>query len=304
MTQEELRVSLTQRFLNTKRVVQRAIDEYTKASKEGLFEDKEGEAEGSGDARKSTMQKHINSLLTKAEKIKTRLESKEPLPHFIDTISTTYEHSYKTKESITLSLEEKLKEYLLFYKKHNIPLPQDFEDRIEDIWNNNTDEIQESIEQHGFDDMLILPGNIPLETLNTVMTEGYKTTFQTRNFIDGGSFSNAKSQHVDTPRIVLVHKTQNLFNRPELKQTLNIKAKDIDQKNTLTLEDYLVFQRKYFEDTGRHLDVSGWTWVATTSGARLVNVFLDSGAGRLYVDADDFETQTPTLGARPSRSFF
>jgi len=216
-----------------------------------------------------------------------------------EVIAATYQ-----QESIVLDIEKKLDEFISFYKQHAIDLPPNFEDTIKDIWNSNTDDIQASIEQHGFNDMLILPGNIPLDTLHTAMTEGYNSTCLGDNFKQGGSFKDAKSAHVDTPRIVLVHKTKNLKDRPELADTFNIKGEDVDQKNILTLEDYLVFQRKYFEDTGNYLDASGWTWVATTSGARLVSVYWDPDVGQLDVHADGLEAQDPTLGARPSRSFF
>jgi len=75
-------------------------------------------------------------------------------------------------------------------------------------------------------------------------------------------------------------------------------------KNTLTLEDYLVFQRKYFEETGKHLDEDGWTWLATKSGSRLVRSDWDPSDRQLNVNADDLDYQNDDLGARPSRSFF
>ncbi|MEI8123850.1 MAG: AAA family ATPase [bacterium] len=215
-------------------------------------------------------------------------------------ISASYEHPGGKKETITLDIEAKLQDFLSFYKKTNIDLPADFEDTIRDLWEKNQDEIGKAIEQNGFDELLILPGNIPLTELKDKMTmeKGY---YEGSNFTEGGSFAGAVSQNADKPRLVLVHKTQNLKDRPELKKTLNIKGKDVKMDEAMNLEDYIVFQKKYFEETGKHLDEDGWTWLATKSGALLVRVsWLD---GRLAVDADVLDFQNDGLGARPSRLF-
>jgi len=133
------------------------------------------------------------------------------------------------------------------------------------------------------------------------MQNGYYTG---SNFDSGGGFAAAASQNADKPRIVLVHKTQNLKDRPELAKTLNVKGQDVKLDQTPTLEDYLVFQRKYFEETGKHLDEVGWTWLSTKSGARLVNADWLPDHGELNVSALDLDYQASDLGARPSRSFF
>ena len=216
----------------------------------------------------------------------------------------TIEATYK-QESITLDLEQKLQEFVDFYKTNKIDTPPDFKDSIRAIWENNIDDIQKAIEENGFDEMIIIPGNIPLTELNTKMTGGYKNaTWESSNFQSGGSFAGAKSQNVDKPRIVLVNKTQNLKDRPELKKTLNIKGEDLDLKKILTLEDYLIFQRKYFEETKKHLDEDGYTWLGTMAGARLVNAHWHPGNEQVSVDASGLDYQYGNLGARPSRSFF
>ena len=216
----------------------------------------------------------------------------------------TIEATYK-KESISLDLEQKLQEFVDFYKIHKIDIPADFEDSIREIWERNNDDIQKAIEENGFNEMLFVPGNLSLPDLNTKMTEGYKNaTWEGDNFKAGGSFAGAKSQNVDKSRIVLVHKTQNLKDNPELAKTLNIKGKDAIKSEILTLEDYLVFQRKYFKETGKHLDEDGWTWLATKSSARLVNANWNPSDEQVYVIASDLGYQDVYLGARPSRSFF
>lgn len=299
-SQAELRKSMEDRFLVMKRITKESMEEYKKALQEELFEDKEGEIEGSGEKRRMEMQVKINALFDKAEKIKANLDSKDPIPQFTEEIEVTY-----NQESINLDIEQKLKEFTLFYQKNNINLPPNFEDNIKEIWERNRDEIEKAIEQNGFNDILLIPENIPLPDLEQKMTEGYKNaTWQGSNFTEGGSFAGAKSPNVDKMRIVLVHKTQNIKDRSELEKTLNIKGQDVNLDEVLSLEDYLIFQRKYFEETGNHLDEDGWTWLSTKSGARLVRVCWGPSDGRVGVNANDLGVQDGHLGARPSRSFF
>jgi len=302
-SQTELRKSLEERFLGMRNIIKQATQEYKLALKDESFEDKEGE-EGGGEKRKEAIQEKINVLLDRAEQMKVKLESKDELPSLTESISTTYKKPDGQIENITFSLEEKFEECIAVYKKTKLDLPPDFEDQMKEIWENNIDEIQKSIEEKGFDEILFVPGNTPLEDLNAKMTNIYNETYQDSDFEEGGSFTGAKSQNVDKPRIVLTHKSQNLKDRPELEKTLNTKGKDVDLKNTLTLEDYLIFQRKYFEETGNHLDEDGWTWLATYSGARLVDADWDPGGGQVDVYADGLDNQSEALGARPSRSFY
>lgn len=182
-------------------------------------------------------------------------------------------------------------------------MPPDFEDSIREIWENNMDEIQKAIEENGFNDILIIPPTTDLPDLSEKMKmeNGYWTS---SNFDEGGAFTGAKSQNVDKPRIVLVHKAQNMADHPELKKTLNIKGEDAIKSEMLTLEDYLVFQRKYFEENKKHLDEDGWTWLATYSGARLVIAYWYPSDGQVDVHADGLGYRYGALGARPSRSFF
>lgn len=216
-----------------------------------------------------------------------------------EVLTATYNN-----EAISLDLEKKIQEFLAFYQTSKIDTPPEFEDQIKEIWANNIDAIGKAIEENGFDDILLMPANTPLPDLHSKMTEGYAATYQGTNFTQGGSFAGAKSQNVDKPRIVLVHKTQNLKDRPELAKTLNIKGQDVNLDHTLTLEDYLVFQRKYFLETAKHLDEKGYTWLATKSGSQLVNASWAPSAGQVHVITIGLDSQVNSLGARPSRSFF
>ena len=218
-------------------------------------------------------------------------------------LSATYTHPDGKKETITLDFEAKLQDYISFYQKNNIVVPADFEDTVHDLLNRNQAEVEQAIEQNGFDDLLIIPGGIPLTELKDKLTmeKGYYTG---SNFDEGGGFAGAVSQNTDKPRLILVHKTQNLKDRQELRNTLNTKGKDVKMGETLSLEDYIVFQRKYFEETGKHLDEDGWTWLATKSGARLVCSNWYPSNHQLYVFASDLTYQFDCLGVRPARCFF
>jgi hypothetical protein len=146
---------------------------------------------------------------------------------------------------------------------------------MRDIWERNQTEMKQAIEQNGFNEILIIPPTPNIGDLSDKMKmeNGYydhiksSSTVQTLN---GTPFTNPNT---DKPRLILVHKTQKLKDRPELEQTLNTKGKDIKLDQALTLEGYLIFQRKYFEETGKHLDEDGWTWLATKSVARFVNSY-------------------------------
>ncbi len=297
-TQEQLRGALEKRFGALTGELRESLDNYDAMLETGDFEDKDGEESGAGEKRKEQFQSKIESMMNRAEKVKATIDSKEELPQLVSTIEAIYQ-----KESITLDLEAKTKEFLDLYQKTGLDLPPDFEESIAEIWNRNSTEIQEAIEQNGFDDVLLVPGNISLPELADKM-KMEKGNYEYGNFKEGGGFAGAVSSNVDKPRLVLVHKAQNLKDRPELAKTRNTKGQDVKLDQALTLEDYLVFQRKYFEETGKHLDEDGWTWLATKSGARLVDAGWDPDSGELCVGAGDLGVQDEGLGVRPSRSFF
>jgi hypothetical protein len=302
-SQAELREALELKLKSLKPSLQAGIKEYEQALRDDIFEDQEGEPEGSGEARKEAFQKKLTDIFDRAEKIKKQLDSGEPLTQASPEISTTYTHPDGKKETITLDFEAKLQDFISFYQKTNIDLSADFEDIAREIWDKSQTDIEQAIEQNGFDDMLIIPGDIPLADLAEKM-KMESGNWTSSNFTGGGGFAGAVSQNTEFVRIVLVHKTKELTERPELNSTLNTKGQDVKLDQALTLEDYIVFQRKYFEETGKHLDETKYTWLATKSGTRLVNSGWLPGARELVVDASDLEGRDDCLGVRPSRCFF
>jgi len=307
--QEQLRESLKKRFSTLTKDTQSTLDDYVNSLADGTFDDKEGEEAGAGEKRRETAQSKIRDMMDRAKKMKRILDSKEDLPQTTPQMEATYTHTNPTTrkvertETITLDIEKKTQEFLDFYKKTNINLPPDFRETVLDIWERNYDEIQKAVEQNGFDDILLLPANIPLTELSDKMKMG-NGYYLGDNFKEGGGFAGAISQNVDKPRIILVHRTQNLKDRPELAKTLNIRGQDVNLNEILTLEDYLIFGKKYFDETTKHLDEIGATWLSTKSGARLVDSDWNPDSDRLSVLANGPGNRYESLGARPSRSFF
>ncbi len=223
-------------------------------------------------------------------------------------LSATYhrpqEDGTTTPEVIELSLEASLSSFESFYTTHHLDLPPDFKERMEDIWNRNRSEMEKAIEQYGFDTLLLVPGGTALPDLHTKMTEGYNHTFEGGNFKTGGSFAGV-SEDTSKDRIILVHKAQELNLHPALNDTLNKAAQTfLDQHESLTLSDYLIFQRKHFDETGQHLDEKEWTWLpGSRSGTPVVLAYWRPDGGRLGVNADGPSNRSSNRGCRLSRCF-
>ena len=313
-SQEQLRESLELKLKSLKPTLQEGIKEYEQALEGDIFEDAPGEPVGTGEARKEAMQKNLTVIFDRAEKLRTKLDSKETLSQATPEISTTYARPDGKKETITLDFENKLQDFISFYQKTNLDLPVDFEDIVRDLWDRNQNEIEQAMEQKGFDDLLIIPGNIPLADLaeKMKMENGYYF-YQVKE-----DFSDVKSQKVDEPRIILFHHMDSL---PEIAQKtgldihLNITGADAQklyQANPEdyfgTLEDSIILERKYFEDTGKHLsdykNKSAQWLPGSRAGARLVNSYGYPDDRKLDVDANDLGYRNDRLGVRPSRCFF
>ena len=312
-SQAELRVILEQRLSSLKPLLQEGVKEYNQALKDDLFEDQADEPEGAGESRKQEMQKKLTVLINQAEKLKTKLDSQEPLEQTSPSLSSPSSRPDGSKETITLSLEQELQNHLSFYQKVNLDLPPDFEDSARDIWDRNQAEIKQEMEQRGFDALLIIPGGIPLKTLaeKMKMENGYYF-YQVKE-----DFSDITSQNTDKPRIILYHKATlpEVQKKTGLDVHLNITGKEVKELFTQnpnlymsTLEDFIVMEKKNHEETGQHL--SDYTkksaqWLpGSKAGARLVYSYWGPGVRKLDVDGRDDEYRADDLGVRPSRCFF
>ncbi len=220
------------------------------------------------------------------------------------------EKGKEKKEKIEINFDKKLEDSLLFYKAHEIELTESFAEEMADIWVNNYDEIKQEVEKYGFDEILLVPGGLTITDIHKKMSEGYNETYTGSNFDSGGGFEGVIEDK--KRRIVLIHKNsaQNLKDHSELKKTLNKKAEEfISQGEKMSLTDYLLYQKQYFEQTGKHLDEDGWTWLPGSTvknpsgGFRVVCAHWDPGYSQLVVGADDPSYSYPNLGCRLSRSF-
>jgi len=319
-SQDELRTRMEERIKLLSADLDQKIADYRQAKKEGLFEDQDGETEGSGENRRKAALEEMNVIGDRGVKMRDMLDRGEGLPQFQSEISTAYKYTIEEtdpqtnkvakvekNEKINIDIEQKITDFKKLYKDTGVSTPKNFEDIILNIWNDNYDAIQAEIEKYGFDEVLLIPPITDLADLAEKMKTTDRDHSLSDNFKDGGGWAGAKSQHTNQPRIVLVHKVKELDNHPATQATLGKTGQEImddpelGYKGILDLGEYLIFQKKYFDETGGHLDENKWVWLATKSGVRLVNAIWDSG--RLHVSADGLDVQFDHLGARPSRSF-
>jgi hypothetical protein len=188
----------------------------------------------------------------------------------------------------------------------NVDLPPDFEDQVRDIWAKNRPEIEQAIKGQGFNDILILPPTPDLGDLSAKMKmeNGYYDGISSNSAVpDLKGLPSLTSPNAGKIRILLVHDAKELDDRPDLKATLNIPGNEVKPGQAMSLEDYLTLQRKYFEDTGEHLDEKKYTWLSTKHGVRLVNSSRDPGDRELCVYSDGLDYRYGPLGLRPARCF-
>ena len=279
----------------------------------------------------------------KAQKLKKEIQEKlatlkeKIVPKEIKTIWTNPETN--EEKEIKFNLQETIKNWQEFYQKHNLPIPSEKE--LRSIWQKNHKEIQKEMEAYGYDNIIIIPENLPdTEKLHGEMTKEYNATFTGSSFDNGGGFAGAITVQETKTRIILCHADQNIYENadanPLAKQTLNksilqlsgltqseidlriqnsqaipvnfeaqINGKKIQvQAEGLSLDEYLIFQKQYFEKTNTHLDEKGWSWLPKTrSGSRVVGSRWFPGGAQLGVDAFAVGYSSGRLGCRLSRSF-
>lgn len=142
------------------------------------------------------------------------------------------------EQAIEIDLEKTLDEQKSFYKD-KLGLEID-ESKIRAIWKENFAEIKSEIEKYGYDEILIIPENLPeeeilnknlIETMEESASGGKKkkveATYQGSNFKSEGSFAGVKNSYSSEYRIVLTHSAQNLENHPLLKATRGKNIMDI-----------------------------------------------------------------------------
>jgi len=183
---------------------------------------------------------------------------------------------------ISFDIKEQLQYWSSFYARNNIDwvsLPETISLTEEQITK------MEKLMSQGFDKMLIIPENLvgepnitygpdgkptkitneKYEKLHQLMSAEYNPTLMGDNYDNDGKFQGSQDKTTNLC-IILTKDIQNLEDDPILNQTLNKSMKELkeDELKTFTgLSEsaYLVYQREYFERTGKHLDEKGWTWL-------------------------------------------
>ena len=254
-------------------------------------------------------------------------KAEEALNSYRELVYKLRPESQESQEIMGINIEKNLERYNAFYTEHNIDIPDTFEQEIKEIWNNNQEKIKQSIEQEGYDDILLIPPH-ELKDINDKTTGEYNKTYESENFKSGGSFEGVKDTKENKTRIVLIHrKNAENMERPELNETKNKSIYELCNANTdkekedidnlikegkplpidgLTLSEYMIADRIHFKETGKHLDnKSSWTWTpASYSGSRAVSSSWAPGDSRVFVYAREPGSSYSLLGRRSSRTYF
>ena len=267
-------------------------------------------------------------------------KEKKSLPENVDpVIRTTFRNpETRAEQAIEINLQEKISECRTFYRDNfNLSIN---EAEIRSVWDKNYAEIKSESEKYGYDSIIIVPDNLPSESdVNKKAIEtmdggtGKGKVAATKYWVEQQSISSIKENKY---KIILIHSAQNLADQPLLKATkgkniidlagidkaevekriasgqelavdfkVEIGGQEIEIKaDSLSLEEYEIFQRMYFEKNRKHLDESGWTWLMKSrSGSRVVGSRWRPGDRRLDVSAGDPDDSRDYLGLRLSRSF-
>ena len=279
----------------------------------------------------------LKAILSQGKVLKRKLEGEPD-----STLTVDYQYQGKEgskvaetfkefKETIELDIEQSLENYQSFYEAHGIKLPDHFADDVRELWQTNRESIEQAIQEKGFNHLLLIPDSLPnLTELDKVMTKDYEKEKgnQTYWWVRADKIEPEASQ----TRIILCHNAPDLTAHPALLETLdkqyggdkentkNNKAEDfIKAGESFSLEDYLVLQRKLYDESGGKLHLENkktpdnqwviWTWLPGSKvsqeggGFRVVDADWDPGYGQLYVVASDADSSFPNLGCRLSRCF-
>jgi MoxR-like ATPase len=290
-------------------------------------ERKEAEEKARLEAGESKEKVEAEKLLDKTEEeiraMKSALrKSKREISgeSFDSTISTEYkyidEKGKEVVENIEIDFEAKVESAVKFYKKHGIEMPVSFWEQMKDIWEENRDAMEEQIERFGFDEILIVPANIKInDPFDKEMTNGYKKKDGSKGDL---TYWGVKKEDIKSDarsgqnRIILVHKNKARDLKettgilPILRETLGKKGGDFKPEEGMTIEEYFIFQRAYFKETGNHLDGGdGVTWLpGSRVGSEVVHACFVPVTGRVFVDALDPDYSSSFIGCRLSRCFY
>ncbi|OGF34138.1 hypothetical protein A2482_00015 [Candidatus Falkowbacteria bacterium RIFOXYC2_FULL_48_21] len=151
--------------------------------------------------------------------------------------------------------------------------------------------------------------------LHELMSEGYKgKTLYGGNYGEDGGVGASKDKRTGL-RIIMSKQVQEVTEDEKLKLTMGRSIDDLEAKGGIfetlgvggmTEAEYLIFQRVYYKETGKHLDVKLYTWFAASSRPRSGRVPCgdwDPGDQRLHFHSNDPDYQNDFRGCRLAGSF-
>jgi hypothetical protein len=235
------------------------------------------------------------------------------------------------KKEISLDINQQIEQWKSFYDKYTILMPD--ENSIKECWRRNHKKIKKEMENYGYDYLLIVPADLPdTQTLNELMCGEYAETLQSDGFKHAGGLRGAKHVLNLDSRIVLTKEVQNFKEDPLFRQTSGkgisdlsgfpretvldaIKCRmgaipidfeaEINNKRIkiyargLSLNEYLIFQRQYFEKSGLHLDDKYRTLITESFiELEMLEVGWNASFGGLVVAISSGD-----IGCRFTRSF-
>ncbi len=271
------------------------------------------------------------------EKSKKKKESKE-------TASRVLRASWKNPENqnkreVEIDIEEEIQLFERVYDNLSVKIDKE---EIRSIWKRNFESMKKEIETYGYDTIIIVPEDLPTgesvdrEIIETMDEGAGKGKVAATNYlVDKNSITTPEKPKY---RIILTKGEQNIAETsdPLLKATLGksmeyltgLSKQEIEQRiqrgdelpidfkvNTggheteikadgMSLQEYMIFQRAYFEKNKKHLDENGWTWLPKSfSGSHVVDARWLPVVRRLDVFALGASSRDVPLGLRLSRSF-
>ena len=197
-------------------------------------------------------------------------------------IQETYiDKDSKQEKQIEINIEQQLEYWTNFYKENKvdwITLPDSIQLQEQQIT-----EMKRLIKEYGFDKLLIIPENIVGQAqvkdkklikkaenyskLHELMTKEYNESSQGDNFKQDESFDGI-SDNSTKLRLILTKDIQELYDDKLFKDTLGkspdkLKEQFIDKLNlqSLSVSEYLIYQREYFSRNKKHLDEEKAVWL-------------------------------------------
>lgn len=243
----------------------------------------------------------------------------------IDTLTAL---TFEGKEVILLDLKKEREYWSNFYSENGVDwvsLPESIK-----ITPDQAKKMTRLITEYGFNKLIIIPDNLVDEPtiendasgkpisikndkylkLHQLMSKGYHDTYQSGDYKQDGSFQGSEDKTANL-RLILTKDIQNLGDDPLFKATKDKSIEELEKDELtkftgLSESAYLIYQREYFNHTGKHLDERGWTCLPESTrplSGRVTSACWGPGHGRLTFYSDDRGGRHDELGCRLAGSF-